>query len=129
MPALADSRRDSSDAARSTASRSAFLPSSCEDEPSPRRAVSWPKEPPAEKISTISGSATTQASLSRPSALQLWVSRACSAFISAKLLLCAIAGSPGAQVGLESTFRTGLALGIVCQILWIRLHKNRALLR
>src|SRR5882672_12611792 len=53
-----------------------------------------PKATPAEKISTISGSTTAHASLVRPSAFQLAVIRACSAFISAKLLLCAIPKPP-----------------------------------
>src|SRR5580765_4856406 len=53
-----------------------------------------PKAIPAEKISTISGSATTHASLCRPSAFQLSVIFACSAFIAAKLLLCAILKPP-----------------------------------
>src|SRR6266850_7463799 len=53
-----------------------------------------PKTTPAEKISTISGSAMAHASLVRPSAFQLAVILACSAFISAKLLLCAIPKPP-----------------------------------
>src|ERR1700741_1299902 len=53
-----------------------------------------PKATPAAKISTISGSATTHASLSRPSAFQLSVIFACSAFMSAKVLLCAIPKPP-----------------------------------
>ena len=67
-------------AARSTASRSALRHSFCEYVVSPRRPISRPKETPAEKISAISGSATTHASLSLPCrAFQLWVILVCSA--------------------------------------------------
>src|SRR5580704_12017286 len=59
-----------------------------------RRPAFRPNTTPAVKISTISGSATAHASLVRPSAFQLWVILACSAFISAKLLLCAIPRPP-----------------------------------
>jgi hypothetical protein len=50
------------------------------------------------KISTISGSATAHASLMRPAAFQLSVILACSAFIAAKLFLCAIVKPPVYQL-------------------------------
>src|SRR5208282_3040494 len=66
-----------------------------------------PKATPAEKISTISGSAITHASLRRPSAFQLSVIFACSVLNSEKLRLSVISKPPEpySQFGRNRTAR------------------------